>query len=199
MLALVADRRFFVRAVSLGPQGIRRARFGPPPPPQPRRAPSPDPPPPPPPRPGRRPATSAAPTRSMTARGPSQSSPGGATARRRSPARPRLPSLARNGRPAAHSGPAAHCSRCPICPQPTCPSPSHAHLIGCWLVAGGADRRRSSGAAWAGSGGPRSACGASLLVPLGCLPRQHRFSCLFQPFPCRFPSLQRRLSRTPMV
>ena len=45
MLALVADRHFFVRAVSLGPQGIRRARFGPPPPPQPRRAPSSDPPP----------------------------------------------------------------------------------------------------------------------------------------------------------
>ena len=80
VLALVADRHFFVRAVSLGPQGIRRARFGPPPPPQPRRAPSPDPPPHPPPRPGRRPPTSAAPTRSRTARGRSRRSPGGAPA-----------------------------------------------------------------------------------------------------------------------
>ena len=57
----------------------------------------------PPPRPSRRPPTSAAPTRSRTARGRSRRSPGGAPARRRPPARPRLPSPARNGRPAAHS------------------------------------------------------------------------------------------------
>ena len=31
-----------------------------------------------------------------------------------------------------------------------------------------------------------------LLVPLGCLPRQQRFSCLFQPFLCRLQPFQRR-------
>ena len=56
----------------------------------------------PPPRPSRRPPTSAAPTRSRMAWGPCQSSPGGAPTRHRPPARPRLPSLAHNGRPAAH-------------------------------------------------------------------------------------------------
>ena len=151
----------------------------------------------PPPRPSRRPPTSAAPTRSRMAWGPCQSSPGGAPTRHRPPARPRLPSLAHNGRPAAHParlptapGPAVHWL--PICPQPTCPSPSRAHLTGCRLAAGGPDRRRGSETPLAGLGGPGSLCGASLLVPLGCLPRQQRFSCLFQPFLCRLQPFQRR-------
>ena len=88
-----------------------------------------------------------------------------------------------------HTRPAAHGSGCPICPQPTCPPLSPTHLTGCRLVAGGPGQRHSSNTAWDGSGGPRSACGASLLAPVGCLPRQQRFSCLFQPLLCRFPSL----------
>ena len=145
----------------------------------------------PPPRPSRRPPTSAAPTRSRMAWGPCQSSPGGAPTRHRPPTRPRLPSLAHNGRPAAHparlpTAPAAQS----ICPQPTCPSPSRAHLTGCRLAAGGPDRRHGSETPLAGLGGPGSLCGASLLVPLGCLPRQQRFSCLFS----RFSAVFRRCS-----
>ena len=70
----------------------------------------------PPPRPSRRPPTSAAPTRSRMAWGPCQSSPGGAPTRHRPPTRPRLPSLAHNGRPAARPArlPTGHCSGCPI-------------------------------------------------------------------------------------
>ena len=68
---------------------------------------------------GRRPPTSAAPTRSRTARGRSRRSPGGAPARRRPPARPRLPSPARNGRPAAHS------ARLPMAPAAQSLPPAH--------------------------------------------------------------------------
>ena len=118
------------------------------------------------------------------------------TGRRTDPSPPaRAPALAlsRAQRPAGGTpGPAAHCSGCPICPQPTCPSPSRAHLTGCRLAAGGPDRRRGSETPLAGLGGPGSLCGASLLVPLGCLPRQQRFSCLFQPFLCRLQPFQRR-------
>ena len=118
------------------------------------------------------------------------------TGRRTDPSPPaRAPALAlsRAQRPAGGTpGPAAHCSSCPICPQPTCPSPSRAHLTGCRLAAGGPDRRRGSETPLAGLGGPGSLCGASLLVPLGCLPRQQRFSCLFQPFLCRLQPFQRR-------
>ena len=106
------------------------------------------------------------------------------------PARPPALALSRAQRPAGGTlGPAAHGSGCPICPQPTCPPLSHTHLTGCRLVAGGSGQRHGSSTAWDGSGGPRSACGASLLAPVGCLPRQQRFSCLFQPLLCRFPSL----------
>ena len=116
------------------------------------------------------------------------------------PARPPALALSRAQRPAGGTlGPAAHGSGCPICPQPTCPPLSHTHLTGCRLDAGGPGQRHSSSTAWDGSGGPRSACGASLLAPVGCLPRQQRFSCLFQPLLCRFPSLQRRLSGPSMV
>ena len=106
------------------------------------------------------------------------------------PARPPALALSRAQRPAGGTlGPAAHGSGCPICPQPTCPPLSHTHLTGCRLVAGGPGRRHGSSTAWDGSGGPRSACGASPLAPVGCPPRQQRFSCLFQPLLCRFPSL----------
>ena len=116
------------------------------------------------------------------------------------PARPPALALSRAQRPAGGAlGPAAHGSGCPICPQPNCPPLSHTHLTGCRLVAGGLGQRHGSSTAWDGSGGPRSACGASLLAPVGCLPRQQRFSCLFQPLLRRFPSLQRRLSRSSMV
>ena len=187
-----AEHGFFVRARSPWAQRTARARLAPPRPPHPRRAASPNPPTPPPARPWQTPADIG----SSHALEDGLGALPELTGRRTDPSPPaRAPALAlsRAQRPAGGTpGPAAHCSGCPICPQPTCPTPSPAHLIGCRLAAGGPDRRRGSETPLAGLGGPGSLCGASLLVPLGCLPRQQRFSCLFQPFLCRLQPFQLR-------
>ena len=110
------------------------------------------------------------------------------------PARPRARAcpLSRTTAGRRHTRPGCPLLRLPNLPPAHLPSPSHAHLTGCRLAAGGPDQRRGSETPLAGLGGPGFLCGASLLVPLGCLPRQQRVSCLFQPFLCRLQPFQRR-------
>ena len=119
------------------------------------------------------------------------------TGRRTDPSPPaHAPALAlsRAQRPAGGtSGPAAHCSGCPL-NLPPAHLPLALPRASDWVPVG---RRWARPAArlrnalgWVGRA--RIFVWSVLLVPLGCLPRQQRFSCLFQPFLCRLQPFQRR-------
>ena len=156
-----------MRAVSLGPQGIRRARLAPPQPPHPLPRPSPDPPPHPPPWPQQAPGDIGC-SHELEGGPGAQPALAGRRAGPPPPARPPALALSRAQRPAGGTlGPAAHGSGCPICPQPTCP-PALPHASN-WVPVGhrwaGSAARLQHGLGWVGRAQicvwsvPAGACG----------------------------------------